>query len=129
MLDAVTDTHHDTITYSYYKNQSESLGEIYINRIDYQSNAILFFRNGRPDVQTRYTADFAVATAYRLGAIDILSNGTRVRKYELGYCEVIPSCPIRKTEGSLLGSMTQYESNGVSRRQPLISRLEERSFN
>lgn len=119
MLDTVTDTENNTITYSYYQNQSESLGAIYINRIDYQSNAIFFFRAGRSDLQPIYTSEFAVVTAYRLETIEVLENGARVGKYELGYCGVIPSCPADRSGGSLLGSILHYGSNGVRALQPL----------
>lgn len=128
MLDTVTDTHQNTMTYSYYQNQSESLGEIYLNRIDYQSHSILFLRDGRSDVQIKYTPDFAVTTAYRLRTIDILTNGARVGKYELGYCGVIPSCAAG-TGGSLLGSVTRYGSNGVRTLQTNLSTPEPAYFN
>ncbi len=129
MLERVADKDQNTITYSYYKNQSESLGEIYINRIDYQSTSILFLRGRRSDVQTMYAADFAVSTAYRLWAIDILTEGARIRRYEMGYCDMIPSCPSSSTGVSLLGSVTQYGGNGVRTRQTITSGLKSQYFN
>jgi YD repeat-containing protein len=114
-LDEVTDTHSNSITYAYFKDQ----GEIYIDKIDYQTNHIVFNRdNSRTDKPTLYGPNFGVTTVYRLSGIDIYSNwsgttGTLNRKYVLGYCGGGAGCAVSNTGRSLLGKVTQYGSDGA----------------
>jgi len=103
MLDAVMDTRSNTIGYSYFKHQ----GEIYIDQINYQQNSITFYREGRSDVPTMYTSNFAVTTAYRLAAIDVWANGTHVRAYKLTFN------PSSNTSRSLLASVQQFDKDAT----------------
>lgn len=114
-LETVTDTHNNTISYSYFNDQ----GEIYPDTVDYQSNRIVFVRDSgnRPDKPTLFGPNFAVTTAYRLSEIKIYSNwngttGTLNRKYVLGYCGEGASCAVSNTGRSILGKVTQYGSDG-----------------
>jgi RHS repeat-associated protein len=116
-LDTVIDTHNNTLTYAYFKDQ----GETYIDRVDYQANHIVFnYDNTRADKPTLYGPNFAVTTAYRLSGIDVYSNwngstGNLNRKYAFGYCGTTGvSCAASATGRSVLGKVTQYGSDGVT---------------
>ncbi|MCG3115665.1 MAG: FG-GAP-like repeat-containing protein [Candidatus Manganitrophus sp. SA1] len=103
MLSTVTDTRNNSITYTYYKNQ----GEIYIDRIDYQQNSIIFYREGLTDAAAHYIPTFAVTTAHHLKTIDVLANDSRVRTYKLAYT------PSESSARSRLESVQQFGKNAI----------------
>ncbi|MHB8482841.1 MAG: SpvB/TcaC N-terminal domain-containing protein [Nitrospiria bacterium] len=109
-LGTVTDTHNNSITYSYFKDQ----GEVYIDHIDYQTNHIQFTRDSsRTDVSTQYTPTFAVTTAYRLSSVDVYSrwngsSGNLYKRYALTYNTS------GVTNRSLLTTIRPIGSDGVT---------------
>ncbi len=103
-MDKVIDTNGNFLDISYDKNVPNGTGtyqgQIYLKEIDYTghmntsglvdiqpSNYVHFYleTQARSDAPTMYTTNFGVTTAYRLKLIDIFSNNSRQRVYQIGY--------------------------------------------
>lgn len=82
MLSSVTDTHGNTVTYSYFKNE----GQIYPNQITYAGvYKIDFIREAQTYPLTVYHPAFKVKTNYRISEISIKVSDTEKRRYEIDY--------------------------------------------
>ncbi len=111
-LNQVVDANGNYMTLSYFKDQ----GEIYLDQIDYTGNLngagttnyVKFYRESRTDAPDMYTINFKVTTAYRLKAIDVFANGSRVRAYQLNYLPYSSS-----TGRSVLSSVQQFGSDAA----------------
>lgn len=103
MLSRIQDTHGNSMTFSYLKDQ----GEIYIDRIEWTGGSVKFYWEARSDVPVMYTANFAVRTAWRLKSIDVTANGQRVKAYALRYHQSAG------TSRSLLESVQQYGADAT----------------
>ncbi len=82
MLESVTDTNGNTISYSYYKDQ----GQIYPSSISYNQGgpfSILFNRTSRSVPVTTNAPAFQVKTAYYISQVKVQINATDVAKYDL----------------------------------------------
>ena len=116
-LDKVTDLHGNYMNISRLQDQ----GQIYPLQIQYTgkeggdapTNTVDFIYEPRDDAFSNYRSNFEVKTAKRLSAIDIKANGERARKYELNY-SYSPD-----TGRSILTSVTQYGSDGISSLPPI----------
>ena len=116
-LDKVVDLHANYLTISYFHDQ----GQIYPEEIQYTgkvgadapTNTVEFIYEIRNDTFPNYRANFEVKTAKRLYTVDITANGQRARKYMLDY-SYSPD-----TLRSILTSVTQYGSDGVTSLPPL----------
>ncbi len=110
-LDKVEDTNGNFMKVYYTKDS----GEVYLDRIEYTGNAaglsptntVQFTLESRSDHPTSYATHFPVTTLYRLKTIEVYGNGQLAGKYVLGYGDPSPS-----SSRSLLGSVTQYASDG-----------------
>lgn len=112
-LNRVEDTNSNYMTFTYFHDQ----GQIYLDHIDYAgngslspSNQIYFYLEDRTDAPIMYTTNFAVKTAKRLGKIDVLANGSRVRTYKLNYATNGSS----STGRSLLTNVQQFDKDGTA---------------
>ncbi len=88
MLQKVTDTNGNHITYEYFKNA----GQIYPATVSWTGYGAdkgiykaVFERESRSDNDTYYTPGFSVKNNYRINRIQINVNGQWVRRYNLGY--------------------------------------------
>jgi RHS repeat-associated protein len=114
MLDKVTDTNTNSMTYSYLKNQ----GEIFLDRIDYANNTYVkcYYDQSRTDTAEMAGTNFSVVTAWRLKTIDVWGGGTRVRAYKLVY-DTAPSTSGDQysvsTGRSLLTTVQQYGNDAT----------------
>ena len=134
-LDRITDKNGNYISITYTKDN----GQIYPQQIDYTgsdnstsplptSNRVIFNLEDRSDAPTLYVTNFAVKTAKRLKSIEIRSNtdtttSNLVRKYELNYDAGATTngnqySPV--TGRSVLASVTEYGSDGVTAKPPII---------
>ncbi len=110
-LDKVEDTNGNFMKVYYTKDS----GEVYLDRIEYTGNAaglsptntVQFTLESRSDAPRSYATHFPVTTLFRLKTIEVYGNGQLARKYVLGYGDPSPS-----SSRSLLGSVTQYASDG-----------------
>jgi RHS repeat-associated protein len=87
-LSRIVDPSHNFVDLKYFKDA----GQIYPDEIRYTggpnlppSVSIQFFRSDRDDVSLSYSTNFAVKTSFRLNRIQISSNGTTIKNYELLY--------------------------------------------
>lgn len=110
-LDKVEDTNGNYMTITYVKDQ----GQMYLSQIAYTGNGSLlptnyvnFFLENRTDAPVMYTTNFAVTTAKRLKTIKIYGNNKLAGNYILNYGNST------STSRSLLASVTQYGSDGVT---------------
>lgn len=115
-LESVVDTNGNRMSFTYYKNQTDSLGQIYLEQIDYASNGavsptnyVKFYRETRTDAADMYTTNFKVKTAYRLSKIEVYANNSLQRFYTLSYKPYSGN-----TGRSLLTSIKRYGNDGVS---------------
>jgi RHS repeat-associated protein len=88
MLQEVRDTNDNYIKYTYIKDSNE----MYPYTITYTGHGstdgidtITFATSTRPDTRISYAPKFGVTTTKRISEIDVLVNGTTVRKYPLTY--------------------------------------------
>ena len=103
-LAAETDTHGNTVTYSYWRQAPD---DAYLDSISYNGTVIKLWREPRPDAVS-FTNGDAIAYAYqRLRSIDISTGGQRVRAYKLAYQQA-PS-----TGRSRLASVQQFGRDAV----------------
>lgn len=117
-LDRITDLRENYMTINYFQDQ----GQIYPLAIQYTgkqggelpAHTIDFIYESRNDTFSDYRSNFEVKTTKRLSAIDVNANGERARKYELGYFYS------PHTACSLLTTVTQYSSDGVTALPPLV---------
>ncbi|MEO8637499.1 MAG: glycine-rich domain-containing protein [Candidatus Taylorbacteria bacterium] len=88
MLESVTDTNGNTVTYNYFKD----IGQIYPGTIDYTSNGgtagvfkVEFEREAQPFPTKIASPAFVVETKYRIKTITAKINSDWVKKYALTY--------------------------------------------
>jgi RHS repeat-associated protein len=82
MLDKVTDTNGNTISFTYFKDQ----GQIYPDTISYNQTGIFsieFSRTSRTYPNISYGTAFKVVTAYKISSINIKVNGNLSNKYTI----------------------------------------------
>ena len=112
-LDKVIDVDGNYMTFSYTKDN----GQIYLSQIQYAGNentghaprrSIDFILEARTDTPSNFISGSNIVTAQRLEEIDIKVNGSRVRRYVLGYSYSPDS------RRSLLDTVTQYGPDGLS---------------
>ena len=118
-LDRITSIDTNYMTISYTKDS----GEIYLDTILYAGNDITgnaprqivkfnLESSVRPDIYENYRPCSKVTTQYRLSNIEVKCDNVLVRKYQLQYT-ISPN-----TYKSLLSSLTQYGSDGISSLPP-----------
>lgn len=116
-LDKIVDIHGNYLTISYLLDQ----GQLYPQQIQYTgkeggevpTHTVDFSYGDRTDVFSNYRSNSEIKTAKRLKEIDIKVSGERARKYVLEYIYSVD------TSRSLLTSVTQYGSDGVSSLPPI----------
>lgn len=107
------DTNGNEIRYFYQKHA----GQVYLTEIRYSLNSesvyksVDFLYEGRTDAFTDYHSRSRILTARRLAAIEMRSQGTLVRKYQLTYQP--------GTDFSLLAQVVRLGSDGVSALPPM----------
>ena len=132
-LDRITDPNGNyiTLSYSYDYNANGKPQQIYLSRIDFAGNStaspnllptnyVQFDLEDRNDAPVLYTTNFAVKTAKRLKAVEVWASGALVRKYVLTYdAHTTGDGYSPLTERSVLGSITEYGSDGTSAKPPI----------
>ncbi|MFH1148328.1 MAG: toxin TcdB middle/N-terminal domain-containing protein, partial [Pseudomonadota bacterium] len=120
-LDKVEDTNGNYMTVSY---TPLHYGEIYVDTIQYTGNqdlapeySVHFFWDVRPDQPVQYTYGVPTTMSFRLNTISVSFRGDLVRKYVLEYKNQDEMSPT--AQRSVLGSVTQYGSDGVSAFPPI----------
>ena len=116
-LNKMTDIHGNYLAITYFQDQ----GQIYPQQVQYTgkegadapAHTVDFIYEDRADVFSNYRSNFEVKTAKRLKEIDVKASGERVRKYALAYTASAD------TSRSLLTSVTQYGSDGVTALPPV----------
>jgi RHS repeat-associated protein len=88
MLESVTDSNGNNITYNYYKSE----GQIYPSTILYTGNgsnvgkySVSFIRETRPDTTTSYSAGYLSKTTERIKEIQVLNSDSLIQKYQFAY--------------------------------------------
>lgn len=119
-VDEVIDVHGNRMEYIH-TQYADSPGNTYCTEIRYSifganHNSLVFDFESRPDAFSSYLSGFQMRTGRRCGQIRVLSNGTLVRRYKLGYS--LPSDdpiePISVNDGgqmfSMLRQVTQFDN-------------------
>jgi len=104
LLQAVTDTDGNTVTYSY---DCAALPTCYVSTISYGISAIQFYWETRTDTFTHATGISLANVTKRLRAVALRNNSTLIRAYSFTYT----SSP--DTKRSLLASFRQYGSDAT----------------
>jgi RHS repeat-associated protein len=99
LLQTVTDTHGNVVTYSW---TCTTLPYCVIAQIVYNGTVITFYYDGRPDPRTYGTGRSLATASYRLKTIGITTGGARVRAYALAY-DTSPTTSVTR-----LTSVTPY---------------------
>jgi RHS repeat-associated protein len=81
MLETVTDTNGNTITYTYYKDQ----GQIYPATITYADGlfVVSFIRAARTQTSTSYQPGFKVVNAHYISEVTVTSEGSLTTSYDI----------------------------------------------
>jgi RHS repeat-associated protein len=81
MLETVTDTNGNTITYTYYKDQ----GQIYPATITYADGlfVVSFIRAARAQTSTSYLPGFKVVNAHYINEVTVTSEGSLTASYDI----------------------------------------------
>ncbi len=119
-LDRVASIDTNYMTVSYTKDS----GDIYLSAIQYtgndnmgdvprQSVRFILETSPRPDIYENYRSRSKIMTQYRLSTIEVKVDNNLVRKYALQYANSA------NTYRSLLSSVVQYGSDGVSTLPPV----------
>jgi RHS repeat-associated protein len=82
LLRSVTDTHGNSVTYSYW---CDGIPNCYINKITYNGTTITFYREARSDVVTYAPGLGLGSVAYRIKTVDVSLAAGRVAAYKLTY--------------------------------------------
>ena len=118
MLDKVTDTNGNSISYSYFKDQ----GQIYPDTITYTNTSggngpftVVFGREvASTTPPNTYTTGFSVITKYRINTITVAISGTTRHSYALAYTSSDNGAR------SLLSTVTEtgYDPTGIAKTFP-----------
>lgn len=101
----VTDTHGNSVAYSYFNDAGQS----YPESIAYNGSEVTFYWEGRSDsYSTAIGVSGLIERDLRLKAIDVQTTGQRVRTYALNY-----NAPLATTEKGLLASVQMYGKDAV----------------
>ncbi|HZM78956.1 MAG TPA: RHS repeat-associated core domain-containing protein [Candidatus Limnocylindrales bacterium] len=103
-LSTETDTHGNTVTYSYWRQAPDNA---YLDSISYNGTVIKLWREPRPDPVSFTNGEAVAYTNLRLRSIDIRTGGERVRAYKLTYGQA-PS-----TGRSRLAGVQQFGRDAV----------------
>ncbi|MFD2591013.1 SpvB/TcaC N-terminal domain-containing protein [Aquimarina hainanensis] len=82
MLESVTDTNGNTISYSYFKDQ----GQIYPDIISYNQEGlyeVVFNRVAKTSPSTSYASAFKVATAHHINNVEVKTDGQTTAEYDI----------------------------------------------
>ncbi|MGH6933315.1 MAG: SpvB/TcaC N-terminal domain-containing protein [Dongiaceae bacterium] len=82
LLQTVTDTHGQTVTYGYW---CDGVPDCYVDTITYNGNTVRFYRESRTDPISYATGAGLAAINYRLKSVDVLVGGQRARAFALTY--------------------------------------------
>ncbi len=117
-LDNVQDANSNYMTVSYFKDQ----GEIYLQQINYTGNSstglsttnyVSFELENRTDTVMMLNSNYPVLTTHRLQNIYVYANNQLARQYSMNYSYS------NNTSRSLLTSVTQYGSDGITALPPV----------
>lgn len=109
-LDLITDTHENTIAYSYQENPfSQDVNASYLDRISYNGNIITFVYESslRPDRRRMYEAGVLVEHSRRLSDVSIFAQDAFVRRYHFNYSQLSSSL-------SALSSLSSFGTDNLS---------------
>ncbi|MBI2547802.1 VCBS repeat-containing protein [Candidatus Woesearchaeota archaeon] len=90
-LDAITDVHDNSVSYSYHENYEGDFGSVYPQEITYNHERmrnIVFIYETRPDVFETYVQGNKQRYSHRLKEVRITFNDEQVRKYVLEYASI-----------------------------------------
>jgi RHS repeat-associated protein len=114
VLKQVEDTLGNKLSYVYWYDSFPptpgevfSLGEQYLDRIEYNGTILKFYPERRPDAVTYAVGRDLVHMRYRLKSIDVTVGGSRARTYELTYASSSSS------GSSLLKSVQQFGTDAT----------------
>ena len=119
-VDKQSDTNGNFISYFYTKDQ----GQVYPNYIAYTNTStttgiykINFTYQARPDASVAYNQGFSVTTAKRLAQLEVTSNGSWARHYDVAY-SISPN-----SGRSLIQSITESGRNDIGTTTQLPSTI------
>lgn len=104
---SATDLHGNQVLYNWVCNE----GECYPSSITYNGTSVSFLWESRPDIYTYATGRGLVRVTWRLKAVDVQVNGSRLRGYQVAYTST-PSGRSQLQTVRVFGRSAQLDSYG-----------------